>query len=105
MTVADHLRQQALKQQRAINIARLEKHAALVGLLLGRRTQRVALSRAWREVRRWRRRRLCSADYVREWSQLLSGPLPALLAVLLEDSPKGVRLRQNSPFWLILRRH
>lgn len=97
-------KQSARTQQRALDLVRMEKHRQVIGLLLGKHTQRVALSRAWREVRRWQRRRLCSVDYIREWSQLLSGPLPELLVVLCDDTPKGVRLRQNSPFWLILSR-
>lgn len=101
----DDRRAKALAEQRALDLARLERHAPAVGLLLGKRTQRVALSRAKREVRRWQRRRLCSRDYIREWSQLLAGPVPALVEVLREDSLRGVRLRQNSPFWLVLRRH
>ncbi|MDE1714387.1 hypothetical protein PWG14_17890 (plasmid) [Chromobacterium amazonense] len=92
-------------QQRTIDLARLETHSAVVGLLLGRRTQRVALSRARREVRRWQRRQLCSVDYIREWSQLLAGPVPALVDLLRADTPTATRLRQNSPFWLVLRRH
>lgn len=100
----EELKQQARAQQREVDLRRLHYHCLLVGLLQGKHTQRALLSRAWREVRRWQRLRLCSQDYIRDWSKLLAGPVPTLVAFLCEDSARGVWLRQNSPFWLVLRR-
>lgn len=99
----DTARQRAREQQRALDLRRLHYHQKLVGLLLGKRTQRAVLSRAWREVRRWKRRGLCSQDYIHEWSRLLAGPVPTLVILMLDESPTGVKLRQNSPFWFIMK--
>jgi hypothetical protein len=74
----------ARAQQNEVDLHRLEYHRRLVGLLLGKRTQGAVLSRAWREVRRWQRRRLCSLDYSREWSKLLYGPVNILVAQMLD---------------------
>jgi hypothetical protein len=50
-----------------------------------------------RQVNRWRVFKLCSPDYIREWSHLLEDPAAA--AKVLEDpSPWAGQLRQNSPF-------
>jgi hypothetical protein len=92
----------ARDKQALVDLERKARHLRLIGLLNGKRTRDVALSRAWREVRRWQRRHLCSQDNIREWSRLLSGPVPALLDALTEDSTNGIRRRQNSPFWLVL---
>ena len=92
---------QARAQQKEVDLRRLDYHRRLVGLLFGKRTQDVILSRARREVRRWQRYRLCSQDYRREWSILLNRPISTLVAILLDESSAGIRLRQNSPFWLV----
>jgi hypothetical protein len=92
----------ARTQQALVDRERKAHHLRLIGLLKGKRTRDVVLSRAWGEVRRWKRRRLCSPDNIREWSRLLSGPMPVLLDALAEDSADGIHRRQNSPFWLVL---
>jgi hypothetical protein len=93
-------RQRARSELRERELLRLEYHQAIIALLKTKRTRAVVLSRAWREIRRWRRKQLCSADYIQEWEHLLAGPIGLLIAVLSADTADARRLRQNSPFLL-----
>lgn len=49
------------------------------------------------QVAKWQLLSLCSRDYIEDWQNLLRDPLAAA-KLLLEDSPRAVRLRQNTPF-------
>ncbi len=57
---------------------------------------RVAIARA--NMLEWGRRRTLSSEYVDRWLALLEGPLPVLLAKLVEDSEDARALRQSTPF-------
>lgn len=92
----------ARSEQAAKEEARRLWHVQLFGLLRGKRTGHVVLARAKSAVRKWRRRRLCSMDFIMDWERLLVGSQRDLLAVLAENSARGRRLRQNSPFWCSL---
>lgn len=57
---------------------------------------RITIARA--NMVEWGRRRTLSSEYVDRWLALLDGPLPALLAKLVEDSEDARALRQSTPF-------
>ncbi|MBX7193757.1 MAG: hypothetical protein K1X94_17020 [Sandaracinaceae bacterium] len=57
---------------------------------------RLAIARA--HIVDWGARRTLSEEYVARWLELLDGPLPALLAKLVEDSEDARALRQSTPF-------
>lgn len=102
---------QGLEERRAARVVqqlvdrnRLVKHQKLaIDLLLlppARRRALIALARA--EVLRWRRDRLCSADYADRWDELLGLPIGDLVrAMCSETSAWGTALRQNSPWHVI----
>lgn len=51
------------------------------------------------QVDRWRRERLCSADYIERWEQLLALPVTELARAMGSDTLEwGNALRQNSPW-------
>lgn len=89
----------ARAEQAAKEEARRLWHVQLLGLLRGKRTGHVVLARAKSATRKWRRCSLCSMDFIMEWERLLAGSQRDLLALLAENSARGRRLRQNSPFW------
>lgn len=64
----------------------------------------VVLAYAADQVNKWRQGNLCSADYIQEWADLLTHP-EQVAKVLVEDSPRAVRLRQNTPFAVYLSRY
>lgn len=72
--------------------------------------QRVAADPGRIEVARahmlaWAARNTLSPWYVERWLALLDGPLPTLLAKLVEDSEDARALRQSSPFAGVLDAH
>ncbi|WP_460746471.1 hypothetical protein [Microvirgula curvata] len=90
-------RAQARQAQREREAWRKQAHGKVAVLLRGKRTGPVVVCYALKQVAKWRNKGLCSRDYIDSWSALLRRPKEAA-ALLLEDSPRAVRLRQNSPF-------
>lgn len=90
-------RAQARQAQNQREALRRQAHAKVAALLRGKRTGPVVIRYALKQVAKWRDQRLCSQDYISDWSALLRNPKQAA-ALLLEDSPKAMRLRQNTPF-------
>lgn len=90
-------REQARQAQKQREALRKQAHAKVVVLLRGRRTGPVVVRYALKQVAKWRKNHLCSQDYINDWSDLLRRPKQAA-DLLLEDSQKAMRLRQNSPF-------
>lgn len=97
-------RRAARAAQQLVEKNRLIKHQKLaIDLLLMPAAKREELiARALAEVLRWRRDRLCSADYADRWDDLLGlsiGDLAqAMCSQTLEWAPA---LRQNSPWHVI----
>lgn len=83
--------QQAREQQRKL------AHARVAALLSSDADAPAVVAYAKQQVSKWRLQSLCSADYIDAWSALLRQPKQAA-QMLAEDSPRAVRLRQNSPF-------
>jgi hypothetical protein len=70
-----------------------------------RRDPEAVLSRARETLQRWMKRHtdnpwLMKCDL--EWAEILERPLEEICAILLDESDKGQRLRQNDPFVGIL---
>lgn len=57
---------------------------------------------AMRQVKLWRKNRLCSSDYIDAWTNLLENPNQAA-DMLEQQSIDANQLRQNSPFVSIVR--
>lgn len=90
-------RAQARQAQNQREALRKQAHAKVAVLLRGKRTGPVVVRYALKQVAKWRNKHLCSQDYINDWSDLLRHPKQAA-DLLLEDSPKAKRLRQNTPF-------
>lgn len=90
-------RAQARKAQEQHEARRKQAHAKVAVLLRGKRTGPVVVRYALKQIAKWRKEGLCSQDYINDWSELLRHPKRAA-DLLLEDSPKAMRLRQNTPF-------
>ncbi len=98
-------RRAARAAQRLVEKDRLIRHQKLaIDLLVMPGDQRDALiERARGEVARWRRERLCSADYADRWDDLLHRPVKELAQAMASESLDwGTALRQNSP-WPVVR--
>ena len=94
-------RRAARAAQRLVEKDRLIRHQKLaIDLLLMPKDRRDALiQRALAEVARWRRERLCSADYADRWEDLLLRPVEELAQAMASESLDwGTALRQNSPW-------
>jgi hypothetical protein len=70
------------------------------------------IRRAYENIGRWKRINSFPQPYLDEWQAVLDQGLEASLALMCEDSERGRRLRQSSPFpgilsnaerWRILR--
>jgi PHD/YefM family antitoxin component YafN of YafNO toxin-antitoxin module len=102
---------QVLSERRAARAAqllverdRLIKHQGwAIDLLLMPKARRDELVRRARfEVARWRRDRLCSADYADRWDALLDQPARDLAKAMGSDMQGwGAALRQNSPWQVV----
>lgn len=97
-------RRAARAAQQLVEKNRLIRHQKLaIGLLLmphAQREERIARARA--EVLRWRRDRLCSADYADRWDALLNQPLGEMVQAMCSETLEwGAALRQNSPWHVI----
>ena len=105
------LPEQALEDRRTARAAqqlveknRLIKHQKLaIELLLMPETKRQDLiARARSEVLRWRRDRLCSADYADRWDELLGLSVGDMAKTMCSETLEwGPALRQNSPWHVI----
>jgi hypothetical protein len=98
-------RQAARAAQALVDKDRLIKHQRLaIELLVMPEAERTALiARARGEVAKWRRDRLCSADYADRWDELLALPIADLARRMCSDLMGwGVALRQNSPWHVVL---
>ena len=94
-------RRAARAAQRLVEKDRLIKHQRLaIDLLVMPKDRREALIEAARsEVARWRRERLCSADYADRWDDMLQLLLKELAQAMASESLEwGTALRQNSPW-------
>lgn len=96
-------RQKARLEQQAHEQKRKLAHANIVDLLKRQSEGQEVLAYAAEQVDKWRKGNLCSADYIQEWADLLAHP-EQTARVLVEDSPRAVRLRQNTPFAAYLSR-
>jgi len=68
-----------------------------------KRKRNELIARARDEVQRWRRDRLCSADYADRWDELLALPVEELARAMTSDELDwGTALRQNSPWHVAL---
>ncbi len=97
-------RRAARAAQQLVEKNRLIKHQKLaIELLLmprARREELILCARA--EVLRWRRDRLCSADYADRWDDLLGRSIGDLTQAMCSETLEwGAALRQNSPWHLI----
>jgi hypothetical protein len=54
------------------------------------------------QVAKWRTNKLCSADYIQAWEDLLKDPQRAA-EVLESSSPSAFHLQQNSPFVAVVK--
>ncbi|HEY0843389.1 hypothetical protein [Methylotenera sp.] len=70
-------------------------HAKVADLLRERNID--VINFAFNQINKWQENKLCSLDYIEEWSSLIKSPDKAA-DLLLEDSPRAIRLRQNTPF-------
>lgn len=87
--------------QAGIEKDRLVRHQqiALDLLVSPRKTAAARIEASQREVDRWERDGLCSADYIRRWRDLLRLPVPQLAQAMSSDLDGwGTALRQNSPW-------
>lgn len=83
--------------QHNIELARLNAHAAVAYMLRDKDICQEVINNAKAQIKKWREDKLCSADYIQAWEELLENPIKA--AEVLEDmTPTSIRLRQNSPF-------
>lgn len=96
--------QQARKQQQELNESRRKKLLAVACALRDPSRSREVVISAMHQVSLWRKKSLCSSDYIDAWEELLKRPEQA--ANVLEDqSLYAVQLRQNSPFVSVVRKH
>lgn len=66
--------------------------------VVARRLTRADVNAARQTLEQWRRTAKIDPVYAERWGAVLCRPLPAIRAVLGEDSPLARDLRQNSPF-------
>ena len=97
-------RRAARAAQLLVEKNRLIKHQKLaINLLLmaeARRDDLIAQARA--EVVRWRRDRLCSADYADRWDDILGRPIGELTQSMCSETLEwAAALRQNSPWHVV----
>jgi len=98
-------RRLARASQQLVDKDRLIRHQrlALELLLMPKRKRNELIARARDEVQRWRRDRLCSADYADRWDELLALPVEELARAMTSDELDwGTALRQNSPWHVAL---
>lgn len=98
----DRSRLQARLLQKQVDERRRARHLAVAEMLRDKEFSSKIVTYARMQVGKWRINHLCSDDYIKEWSALLSDPERAA-QVLESDSPRAVSLRQNSPFAAYLR--
>jgi len=94
-------RRLARAEQAIVERDRLIKHQriAIKLLTLPSAERRQLIDAARGVVEQWRRRRLCSQDYIARWSGLLSMPPREMaLAIASDIDGWGPALRQNSPW-------
>lgn len=94
-------RQLARANQAAVEQNRLIRHHKIAFDLAtaddDKRGQLVEGARA--VVARWRAERICSADYIQRWEDILSMPPRQMALVIVSDAGGwGPSLRQNSPW-------
>lgn len=96
-----HERKLARLKQTLVEKDRLIRHQRIaLDLATLPKAARDALIQAARaEIGRWKRDRLCSADYIERWSDILAMPPQAMGARMTSDADGwGPALRQNSPW-------
>ena len=94
-------RQLARAQQAMLEKDRLNRHHRiafdLITLPAAKRNQLVKAARA--VVERWRVERLCSADYIQQWEEILQLKPAEMASAMVSDLDGwGNALRQNSPW-------
>lgn len=93
----------ARQEKLALDERRREKHLPVACALRNPRQAAAIIAEASEQIRLWRSRQLCSADYIRAWEWLLKQPVEAA-NVLESRSLRSVQLRQDSPFVAAVRR-
>jgi PHD/YefM family antitoxin component YafN of YafNO toxin-antitoxin module len=94
-------RKLARLNQTLVERDRLIRHQkiAIDLLTLPRADSSKLVKRARFMVERWRAEGLCSADYIRRWSDILRMPVKFMAAAIVSDQGGwGNALRQNSPW-------
>ncbi len=94
-------RQLARARQALVEKERLIRHhrIAMDLLKLPAKDRDVLVERAAKVVAIWREQKLCSADYVDRWSEILRLPPLDMAAAIVSDADGwGAALRQNSPW-------
>ena len=97
-----NLRYQARLSHQKVEDSRLLAHAKVAKMLRSSTDMNIAIRSAEEQIAKWRVGQLCSPDFIESWEYLLAHPAEAA-AVLENNSPLSVRLRQNSPFAAFLR--
>ncbi|WP_156905423.1 hypothetical protein [Chitinibacter tainanensis] len=72
-------------------------HSKVIAMLRSRRSKNAVVRAAMKQVKKWKYNKLCSSDYISDWTSLLSSPRK-VAALLEDDSVVSNRLRQNTPF-------
>lgn len=85
------------QQQQEVDARRLQKHVAVALALRDPARAPQVVKSALEQVRLWQEKQLCSRDYIDAWVELLNDPAKAA-AVLEDESPFAVQMRQNAPF-------
>ena len=94
-------RQLARARQALVEKERLIRHQriAIDLLRLPAKDRDGLVERAAKVVAMWRQKKLCSADYVNRWSDILGLPPLEMAAAIVSDADGwGTALRQNSPW-------
>ena len=87
--------------QRLTEQSRLIRHqrVAIDLVTLPAAARNTLIGRAQAVVDRWRQERLCSADYIDRWSEILRLPAREMALRMVSDMDGwGAALRQNSPW-------
>ncbi len=80
----DRIERRSLALHRAV-AAKLRQRPDLLGI-------------ARDNIERWSRQRGRSQPYLDAWREILSRPLPEVLELIEQDSPRMIELRQSTPF-------
>lgn len=98
------MRAQARQRQAEVTERLRGLHELAVAELANAGSAEYVRAEALRQVGLWESGHLCHASYVETWRRLLYLPAAEVAAVVLQDTPEAVALRQNSPFGFLVGR-